>query len=660
MNKLFNSFRFGIVFCLLLNALFLLFAALYSQNTFDELIIIFLALIINVVFVLVFYFLALKIINVKNSTIKNSLALNYENSLNFANVGLVLYDETGSIVFINDYLKDLDDKNYIGQKLVKWIPDLQKILNDNAKKIIISYKNLYFQVRLNSITRTLVFKDITEYRTLLWKLTNDQVVFGILAIDNWVHTLNALTETKSTRISNVIKSLIASWAEKHHIFLKNYSHDSYFLFMNQKDFLNLEQKKFKILEEIKIKSKELKIDLSLSLGLAYGTNDYNKLYNLAQNNLEFAQARGGDQVVVRNFNFLEPKFYGKQKPVIRSSSQVKVKKFARRLATLCSKSSNILISGHKFADYDCIAAGLAFYHLAKLYNDDVKICLDFKHLDKNASDNLTKIIPKEALESIYLDVNKFPSQIQSSTLLIIVDTHVPSRVEISEALKLIKNVVVVDHHIRNPNQIENATDYFIEPTSSSTSEIAMEVLRYQEIDINLPKWVATLMLTGIFMDTNFFKMRTGKRTFEAASILQEVGADFIQAQNLLKDSESDQKIKFNILKNVEKVQEHVYFVPADPDQNVDRSLIAQVAQSLVQIQDAYVGIAVANDPTNVNCMSSRSNGLANVISFAKDLGGGGHFDAAACQDNDLDYEEFVEKVRQKAKEWNFNIETNSD
>ena len=617
-------------------------------------------IIVSVIFLLAFYFLALKIIKRMKALVDNTNSLSFENFYNFAGIGVIIYDEAGNIIYANDYLRNLSKKEIIGLSITKWIPDLYQLINQSSQKLNLTYEGIDFQAKLFPLTRAVILKDISNYQQLLTKTSMEKPVIALLGIDNLRHTINLISDSKGITINNAIKKQIVDWALANHILLRFYTDESAILVMNEIDYSSIASNNFEILELIKKKAKQYKVDLSLSLGVGYGNSNYNLLYEYALKNLELAQARGGDQAIVRNHFYPDLTYYGHQKPTIKSSSQIEIRKFSSRLATAMKSCSNILISGHKFADFDCIASTLCFYYIAKSYNNNVKIYLDFKCLDKNARNNINKIIPSEIIEEAYISSNKLKDYVTDKTLIIVGDTHVPERMEVNSVLDQTENIIVIDHHIRNPNQIEKVRDLFIEPTASSTSEISIEIKIYQDKEIPLPKWLATLLLTGIMMDTNFFRMRTGSRTFAASSYLQKKNANFIQAQNLLKTDINEQKLIFNVLKNAIKAKEKVFFTAADESEVIDRSTLAQIAQNLIQIQNSFVGIAIGVDPSGTPCMSVRSNGLANVISFAIALKGGGHFDAAAAQGEGMTYADFKKLVLETIEKWDFNIESNTN
>ena len=652
MNKLYNLFQYLLFVFLLISAGLVIVIIIFNNNNLVVLSIASALIVVCLLFLLLFYYLALRIISKRSISVTSNLALNFENALNFAGIGIIVYDESGAISYVSEYINELSDKNLVGMRLTTWIPELVNLINNPAQKININYKNCFFQVRIHSVTRTLIFKDVSQYRSLLWRFTGESPVVGLLSIDNLTHTLNSVNDSKGIEISNAIKSAIADFAKKFNVFLLSYSETNYFLMMSQEDYLPIVQEKFALLEEIKaIAQKQFNVDISLTIGLAYGASKISQLNELALTALELGQERGGDQVVVRNSAYSNYTFFGKQQFQKRETSQVKVRTFSRRFSKAINEAENVIISGHKFADYDCIASAICFYHIVKAYKVPVKIALDFNHLDKNAINSLSKCIPDEFRKNAYVDISKYDTAINEKTLLIVADTHVPNRIEIDDALKRVGSVIVIDHHIRNPVQIENATDSYIDPSASSTSEIAVEILRYQESKINLPQWVSTLLLTGIMMDTNFFRMRTGKRTFAASSYLQEIGADFFVAQSFLKDSPAEKKLKFNILRNITQINDRVLFVKADSELRIERSVLAQIAQELIQIQGIVAGFAVAIDPTGTPCMSARSNGSVSVIDVATKLNGGGHFDAAAAQgDSETDYESFANKVQEVIKQ----------
>ena len=218
-------------------------------------------IIVSVIFLLAFYFLALKIIKRMKALVDNTNSLSFENFYNFAGIGVIIYDEAGNIIYANDYLRNLSKKEIIGLSITKWIPDLYQLINQSSQKLNLTYEGIDFQAKLFPLTRAVILKDISNYQQLLTKTSMEKPVIALLGIDNLRHTINLISDSKGITINNAIKKQIVDWALANHILLRFYTDESAILVMNEIDYSSIASNNFEILELIKKKAKQYKVKL---------------------------------------------------------------------------------------------------------------------------------------------------------------------------------------------------------------------------------------------------------------------------------------------------------------------------------------------------------------------------------------------------------------
>src|SRR5690606_5591318 len=211
------------------------------------------------------------------------------------------------------------------------------------------------------------------------------------------------------------------------------------------------------------------------------------------------------------------------------------------------------------------------------------------------------------------------------------DTHKPSMVIDSRLLSRTDKVVVIDHHRRGEEFINNPTLVYMEPYASSTAELVTELLEYQPQNEKLLPLEATALLSGIIVDTKSFTLRTGARTFEAASYLRTFGADTVLIQRLLKEDVETYVARSKIIQTVEFPFAGIAVAHGEDSKIYDSVLIAQTADILLTMKDVGASFVIAHRNDGLIGISARSLGEVNVQLVMEKLGGGGHLTNAATQ-----------------------------
>ena len=389
--------------------------------------------------------------------------------------------------------------------------------------------------------------------------------------------------------------------------------------------------KFSLLENVRALESNLPTRPTLSIGLAYDENDVNKLNSMAEAAINIALSRGGDQVVVSQLNH-DLLYFGGKTEAKEEKNKVGVRAIGNSLFSTISAASNVLVMGHDEADMDAIGSCLGILSMCLHIKKECQIIYDKKRVEKKAREAFSIILSDEEKKKWTVDSKDALEKIKNKTLLIVVDVHRPSMTMCPKAIEKAKQIVVIDHHRRSEEFVESPVLTYVDSSASSASELVTELIHYTQSNppINIPTKFATLMLSGIYLDTNFFKSGAiGERTFEACMFLKNFNADSSLANEWLKDDWAEQSLITQILSTQKFPYNGIIYCTANEDQIVEQSLLAKVANQCLQIKDINACFVIGKiDETHVK-ISCRSNGSINVQLIAEKLGGGGHLSSAA-------------------------------
>ena len=561
-----------------------------------------------------------------------------QEAYNFAQIGLAITDDNNIVLWTNDLFKSRHIE-IMDTDIIAWQPELAALKDvsssDQNTKIVVNSRTYY--VKLLSEAGLWIFKDITDYESI-YNYSKDQApVIGILAIDNYDDVVRG--DDDFNDVVTKVKNDIFAYAKEYSILLRRLKDDSYSMLCNYASFEKMLEDKFSIIDKVRGESVRGEIPLTLSIGLAHDFPDVIKLNDLANEALDIAMSRGGDQVVVSAYG-QEMKFYGGKSEAQEKRNRVKTRVLADSLISLINASDHVLIMGHSMMDMDAFGACLGMKAICNRLKKNARIVVDLKNTEFKTRAAMTQSFGKDELEKLIINSKDAEDLIPGNTLLIVVDVHIPNMVMAPRLIDKAAKIVVIDHHRRAEEYIDSPVFNHIDPAASSTCELISEFIRFSSINprIELPSTYATIMLSGIFLDSGYFKSRsTGIRTFEAATILKEFGADNSLADDFLKDDYEEHKEVTDITTNLETPYYGVVIATANPDRLYDHATIAKAANTCLSfkgVHAAFVLGKVSNREIRISC---RSDGTVNVSLLAEKMGGGGHFTSAAvtCNTNDV-------------------------
>ena len=553
-----------------------------------------------------------------------------QEAYNFGMIGLVIVDENNTVLWVNELFKerkiDILDLN-----IIEWQPALQDLIGAPSTAIAkIELNTRNYDVKYLPDAGLFIFKDVTEYETIYTYSRKQAVVVGTIMIDNYSDLTGNADD--SNDVITKVRNAIFEYARDNQVLIRRYRNDGYFMICNYESLQKMMADKFSLLETIhKIGEKE-DTPPTLSIGIAHDFPDVVKLNEMANSAIEIAMSRGGDQVVVSRYG-QDLVFFGGKSEAQENRNKVKVRVMADSVISLIKNSSNVLIMGHTMADMDAIGACLGMKAICEYCSKPSLIVYDPKSTERKTRGAITTTFSREDIAKIMVSPNEAMDKLKNNTLVIVVDVHRPSMTMAPKLLEKATKVMVIDHHRRSEEFIESPVFAHIEPSASSSCELVAEFVRYASVNprIVIPTNYATIMLSGIFMDTNYFKAKTcGIRTFEASMILKEFGADNSAADDFLKDEFEEYTLITKIISTLKTPYYGVVYCVADDDDIIEAATLAKVGNQCMQMRGVNACFVIGKTAVNEVRISCRSDGSVNVQLLAEKLNGGGHFTQSAA------------------------------
>ena len=425
--------------------------------------------------------------------------------------------------------------------------------------------------------------------------------------------------------------------------VKKLEKDKYFFTIKQKYMEQLEEERFSILEEVKAVNIGNEMAVTLSIGIGMGGDSYSQNYDFARAAIDMALGRGGDQAVVKNGSRIQ--YYGGKSQQLEKATRVKARVKAHALRELVETKDRLLIMGHQMSDIDSFGAAIGIYRIAVALNKKAHIVIN--QVTSSVQPMMDRFLDNpEYPEDLFLKGPQAAELVDNNTMLVVVDVNRPSITDAPELLKMVKTIVVLDHHRQSSEVITNAVLSYVEPYASSTCEMVAEVLQYIADGIRIKPAEADTMYAGIVIDTNNFTNQTGVRTFEAAAYLRRSGADVTRVRKLFRDDMADYKAKAYTITSAE-VYRDSFSIGVCPAEGLHSPTIvgAQAANELLEIKGIKASV-VLTEYQNTIYVSARSIDEVNVQVMMEQLGGGGHRTIAGAQLKDGTIEDAKRRVKE--------------
>jgi ribosomal protein L9 len=560
-------------------------------------------------------------------------------------IGIIALDDDFEIKWANPHAKTIFDPKMTGKLLKDIHPQLHMLAMNNKVNFMISVKNDTYDVIYRPEFKFFYLFNQTERETVK-KLYEDHLpALGIIYLDNLDEAISSLDVLEQSSLKGEYLAAIADWANKYDGFLKPYDDERLVVMLYRKQLSLMIQDKFDILDKVRQISTQNQVRISISMGIASWDVDYEELGIYAQNAIELAEKRGGDQVVV-NIQDQKIQYFGAKTNASAKSSRVSVRINAQTIRDFIEKSSNVFIMGHNQSDLDAFGSMIAVMHMARASKKQALLVLEEQKCDLTTQ-KIIDILKKEVPEyqANYVLPEEAIRQMNENSLLIVVDSQSPKIVMAPEVLEKTQKLIVIDHH-RVGEESFDSDFSFIEPYASSTIELVMELLNFYNLEdeIDITPLEATIMYGGLIVDTNNFSYRTSSRTFEVASKLKELGADITEAKLWLR-RDLLRTLEINRLLNKVDIFLDKFAFVVTSEVYDDRILLAQVAEALLSINGIDAAFMISRLGNDTVGISARSYQQVNVQLLMEALGGGGHLNSAAAQVKNQSVAEVYEQLK---------------
>ncbi|MFC2695215.1 MAG: DHH family phosphoesterase [Lactobacillus sp.] len=572
-------------------------------------------------------------------------------------MGIMLYDENYRIQWINPYLQlYIKDTDVIGKTISDVTPELngwiaKAVKEKNTENMVIDLGEHKFEMSVQNDLGVVYLLDVTRYAKYEERYQSERLAIGQIFIDNYDELSQSMGDQSVSNMSNYLQEALNYYMNSFNAYLKRVDDDHFLMLAHLQDLEQMEKDKFSILDSLRTESSRRNIPLTLSIGIGYGSDKLTDISDLAQSNLDLALGRGGDQVVVREAG-KQARFYGGKSNPMEKRTRVRARMVSHALSELFKDADHVFVMGHQRPDLDAVGSGLGIVKIARLHGAQAHFVLNEDRLNFDVA-RLVDRLNKHGEEDLFISSSDANSAATNKSLLVLVD-HSKSSITYDKDLydRLKDRLIVVDHHRRGEEFPENPMLVYIEPYASSTCELVTELVEYQpQNDKLLTSTEASGMLAGITVDSKEFSLRTGTRTFDAASYLRSIGADSNVVSSFLKEDINSFVQRSHLVATLQTVKPGIALIMGNDDQIYDPIIAAQAADTALSLENVGASFAVTRRSKDVVGISARSLGEINVQLIMEKLGGGGHLSNAASQLKDVTVDQAKDKLLQALDEY---------
>lgn len=567
-------------------------------------------------------------------------------------LGIMLYDKDRQIQWINPYLQMyLHGKDIIGssissvdKELAKYVDDAIKS-NSNQNKII-KWGDRKFEMVVQDDLGVVYLLDITRYANIEEKYKQERLAIGLIFIDNYDELSQSMSDQNLTNMSSYVQNALSNYAGQFNSYLKRIDEDHFILLTHMHDLAKMEEDKFSILDKVRTESSRKNMPLTLSIGIAFGSESLNEIADQAQSNLDLALGRGGDQVVVKQSGH-EAHFYGGKSNPMEKRTRVRARMVSQALVELFKGVDHVFVQGHRNPDLDAIGSAIGIVKIARIHGVKASVVLDVDHVNYDVGRLIAKMQAAGIDKDVFISPKDALEEATDESLLVLTDHSKYSITYDPELYDRLKNrLIIIDHHRRGEEFPENPMLVYIEPYASSTCELVTEMIEYQPQGGEgvLTDLEASAMLAGITVDSKEFSLRTGTRTFDAASYLRSIGADTQVVSELLKENIDNYLQRSHLVSTIDMIEPDMALLVGEENKLYDPIITAQAADTALSLEHVDASFALTRRSKDAVGISARSMGNVNVQVIMEKLGGGGHLSNAATQLKGITIEEAKVKL----------------
>ncbi len=543
-----------------------------------------------------------------------------------------------------DSLPDSDEIKVIHVKTEdKYYRAVMKLIVSDSSDDDEMVKTDINQLMDNSRLISVFLYDETDMMELEQKREAENLVVGLLYIDNYDELIDSIDEIRQSLIMALIDRKINKYMQGIDAISKKLEKDKFLFLFKQSYLAEICSNRFAILEEIRDINLGNESSATISIGIGVGRDTFVERYDLARAAIDLALGRGGDQAVVKSVD--QEKFYGGKSVQIERNTRVKARVKAHALKELIEGKERVVVMGHSIGDVDSFGASIGIYRIAKTLNRKANVVLN--EVNQSVKPIRDRFYTKEYEGDMIVTGDEAKELVDENTVLVIVDVNRASYTECPELIEQAQSVVVIDHHRQAGDAIDKAVLFYIEPYASSASEMVAEISQYIGNGLKLKSAEAEAMYAGIMIDTNYFSNKTGVRTFEAMAYLRRNGADAVRIRKAFREDIDEYKIRAAAIQDTELYKD-AFAIAESKSEGIESPTVfaSKIANSLLDINGVKASFVLTKYRGKVY-ISARSIDEVNVQIMMEQFGGGGHINMAGAQLENVEVEAVKDMIREE-------------
>lgn len=509
-------------------------------------------------------------------------------------------------------------------------------------------KNKRHLIKTREKISMMIFRDITDFKTLQNNYEMSKPVVMIVMVDNYEELLSGAKESERANVTIQVDKLVEDYFSEKTALIKKITSDKFLIVLDQrylKEMINDKMALINKAHDIIVRERAV---VTLSIGVGATAKSLAEGEVFATEMLNKALDRGGDQALVKTPNGFDT--YGASSPGKERTGKVKIRLAAEEIKSILQTTDTVYIMGHSFGDFDSAGSAIGLTcAIRRMGTPAYTVARSRDESKTNAKGLFDKFVDYD--NQIVIEPEEAKQYITERSMLIIVDTHIVKKLEDPELFEMAnkKRVVIIDHHRASAGAITDFAVRCQEPNASSASELVTELIQYFARDPLISPLESEALLAGIVLDTKDFVMRSGVSTFEAAAYLKRIGADTIAVKKLFDASIENKMRKAEIIASAKMYRARCAIAVVENDFPGIRVLCSQAADEMLYIRNVDASFTVYPIGENDWSISARSLGKINVQTIMEKLGnkkddGGGHQSMAGAQLRGVDLENVLEQL----------------
>ena len=502
-----------------------------------------------------------------------------------------------------------------------------------------------YAVHLDSKSGVLYFFDVSgEYEATV-ELVTSRPVIGVISIDNYDDLEDETSDSDISHINSFVANFVAEFTGKYQMFSRRVTMDRFYLFTDYTVLEQLMQDKFSVIDTFREEAKQRDLPLTMSMGLSYGDGDHEGIGKVALSNLNLAEVRGGDQVVVKeNDETKNPIYFGGGSAASIKRTRTRTRAMMTAISEKLRSVDRVFVVGHKNLDMDALGSAVGMQLFASNILDESYVVYDAEQMSPDIH-RAIQFLENEGVTKL-LPLNQAIEMVTNRSLLVMVDHSKTALTLSKEFYDLFTQTIIIDHHRRDQDFPENAVITYIESGASSASELVTELLQFQNSKKSrLSRIQASVLMGGMMLDTKNFTSRVTSRTFDVASYLRTRGSDSVVIQELAATDFEEYRLVNELILQGQAVQPSILVAQAKDDKEYDTVVISKAADTMLAMSGIEASFVIAKNSQGDISISARSRSKINVQRIMEELGGGGHFNLAAARLTDMSLQEAGDKLK---------------